>query len=399
MGRADTFGMQHPPSIQVPTAEVESSLLGVLLSADSAREGANALLAALAPALDDSPAALAARDRDGLTLHVLAETGAPQTWPSTLAPQFALGLQPGVDPGTGVMVVPLRANGRVVGALLLGDTSQALSLVRDGDLASLFDTVASVLHGLVARTEAELRRRAVALRSVDAILDGMAHQIANPLTGASTIAQLLDEDLENEGHRAAVRQIRHELSRAFTVVRDILDFQRDTHAHDGIRDLNAIVERLIRFRGYVIRELGIALEVEASSGFLPVRGDGRGLEHALLIALRFAEVRSHGTVNRSIAVRVIEPGPGEVAVEITDSGPGDIPAITPAFFDLPLLRLEQPAREAYDEDPDLGLVDSLLRGYGGRLLVTGSKADGTTLTLVLPRANTPTLNSQSRMPV
>lgn len=390
----------HRPTTALPIAnsDVEVSLLGVLLDADTAREGAVALLAALTPALDDAQSvALAVRDRDGLTLQVLAELGAPHPWPATLEPQLAIGGQPGVDPATGASVVPLRANGRVVGALLFGDAVHAATLLRDGDLTSLLVTVAAVLDVLVSRTEAEVRRRAIALRSVDAIIEGMAHQIANPLTGASAIAQLLVEDLSDEGQRAAVRQIRQEITRAFTVLQDLLDFQRDTHAQDGTLDLNAITERVIRFRGYAIREQGITLELETTPGFMPVRADVRGLEHALLIALRFAELQSHGTVNRCIDVRVVERAPAEIAIEITDSGTGNIPELVPAYFDWSF-RVEHLARAAAADKPDLGLVDSILRAGRGRLEVRGSKTDGTTLALVLPRAYAPGVSGQGGTP-
>jgi signal transduction histidine kinase len=380
-----------PSQAIAPTPEIESSLLGVLLTADTAREGATALLGALNPAIGDASAALAVRDRDGLRLHVLAEVGAPQRWPARLEPQFALGVNPGVDPGTTSMVVPLRAHGRVVGALLFADPAEASELLRDGPLEPLLESTAEVLYALASRTDAELRRRACGLRSVDEILEGMAHQMANPLTGASAIAQLLAEDLQDPGQRAAVLQIRHELSRAFTVLHDLLEFQRDTGAQDGIRDLNAIVERIIRFRGYAIREMGIALQVETTPEFMPVHADARGIEHAMLIALRFAELQSHGTVNRSITVRVSEHGASEIAVAIIDSGPGEIPELTASYFDLPF-HSERPERRSI-ERPDLGLADSILRGYGGSLQATGSKADGTTLTLVFPRARTSNSNS------
>jgi signal transduction histidine kinase len=387
-----------PPlsSAALSNAEIESSLLSALLSADSAREGATALLAALSPALDYSASALAARDRDGLTLHVLAEIGAPVNWPATLEPQFAVGNQPGVDPTTSVMVVPLRACGRVVGALLMGDAANAAELLKNGELTALLDTMAAVLHALTTRTDAELRRQAHSIRSFETIIEGMAHQMSNPLTGASAIAQLLAEDLQDEGQRAAVKQIRQELTRAFTVLNDILDFQRDTRAHDGVLDLNAIVERVLRFRGYAIRERGIALDVAVSTDEIPVRADARGLEHALLIALRFAESRSGGTVNRSIGVRVVEKPSGEVAIEITDSGPGTIPELKADYFDLPLLRTEHPLRSNADK-PDLGLVASILRSCGGRLEVRGSKTDGTTLVLLLPRAATSALATPTRI--
>lgn len=383
-------------TVVAPAAsDIESALLSVLLNAQSTREGAAALLDALRPALDDATAAIAVRGRDGLTLHVLAEFGGPQRWPDKLAPQLALGSQPGVDAGTSTMVAPLRASGRVVGALLFADAARGSELLHDEQLNRLLDTTASVLHALASRTDAELRRKADSLRSVEAIIEGMAHQMANPLTGASAIAQLLVEDLPDEGHRAAIQQIRQEMSRAFAVLHDLLDFQRDSRAHDGILDLNAVVERLMRFRGYAIREQGITLDVEMTPGFMPVRADTRGLEHAMLIVLRYAELQSHGTVNRNIRVRVSERGAKALGIEITDSGPGKVPEIVSSYFDLPF-RGEHPARQTDDDIPDLGLADNILRGCGGSLQVTGSKADGTTLALVLPRAITTPATAQAR---
>jgi signal transduction histidine kinase len=381
------IGMQALATAQ-SGGHTEAAVLGVLLSAETVREGAIALLEAIAPTLDSNPAAIAVRDRDGITLHVLAESGALQGWPARLEPQFAVGAEPGVDPDSNVFVIPLRANGRTVGALLLGDAPRAVRSLREGELGSTLDAAAMVLHALVSRNDAELRRRALALRSIDAIIDGMAHQMANPLTGASAIAQLLIEDIQDEGQRAAVKQIRQELSRAFAVLHDILDFQRDTRAHDGLLDLTTIAERILRFRGYAIREQGISLQVDSLSGYFPVRADARGLEHALLIVLRFAELRSHGTVNRCIGVRVVEHGATEFAVEITDSGLGTIPSFTPGYFDL-AFRVEHLVRSA--DKPDLSLADSILRGCGGRLEARGSKTDGTTLALILPRAQTSTL--------
>jgi signal transduction histidine kinase len=374
--------------------DLESALLGVLITAQSTRDGAELLLHELAPVLGSLPAALAVRDRDGLTLHVLAEMGNAQRWPARLEPQFAMGSHPGVDPSTGIFVVPLRSDGRVVGALLFGDAPRAATRVQTDAFRAHVTTASTVLHALISRTDAELQRRADALRSVAAIVDGMAHQIANPLTGASAIAQLLVDELQDEGQRAAVRQMRSELARAFAVISDLLDFQRDTRAQDGVLDLNAVVEKVARFRGYAIREQGIAFDVQLARELLPVRADAHALEHALLLALRHAELRSHGTVNREISIEIAERPDAQFVIRITDSGAGEPPDLAPAWFDIPY-RIELARRSAPAAETDLGLVDSLLRGCGGRLEVQGSKADGTTLVLVLPRAYlTPTTTSR-----
>lgn len=362
--------------------ELEASVLSVLLSPESARAGAARILETLKPLTDDASCALAARDRDGATLHVLAESGEPREWPTTLGPRVVVNGEPAIDPATHTMVVPLQARGRVCAALLFGDAALAADLLRGETLPALLTPIAEVVFALLDSTDAEVRRRARSLRSVERVIEGMAHQIANPLTGASALAQLLADEISDPDQRASVAQIRHELARAFTVISDLLDFHRDTGAHDGLLDLNDLVERAVRFRGYSIREQGIALALTLLPQYTPVRVDVRGIEHALLQALRFAEQQSNGTVVRNIDVRVVERGAREVAVEITDSGPGQAPQLAPRYFDLAF----NAASSADDDSPDLGLIDGILRACGGSLQVASSKTTGTTLMLVLPRA-------------
>lgn len=373
-----------PPS--PVTGSLEAALLDVLLSAETTREGASQLLRSITPAVEDMPCAIGARDRDGLTLHVLAEHGGPRPWPATLEPQFALGSQPGVDAATGAYVVPLRTQGRVVGALLLGDAPRAAALVRREDVAAVLVLTGAVLDALIRRAEAQVQRQALAWRSIDAIADGVAHEMMNPLTAASTLAELLHEQCEDEGERAALSRVRQELQRAMDVVADLQEFRRDTHAQDGLLDLTLITERVVRFRGYAIRGRGITLDVDCGSSYHPVRADIAALEHALHVVLDHAERESRGPVNRRIGVRVVERGGGEVAVHVTDSGAGRAPDLSPSCFDI--LHFPRMGRDEAERIPDLGFVASTLRGCGGRLEVLASKTEGTTLALVLPRAST-----------
>lgn len=365
---------------------LEAALLDVLLTAETTREGTAQLLRSIAPALEDMPCAIGVRDRDGLTLHVLAEQGRAGSWPGTLEPQFALGSQPGVDATTGAYVVPLRAQGRAVGALLLGDAPRAAAVVRGDDMAALLALVAAVLDALVRRADAEVQRQGLAWRSIDAIADSVAHEVMNPLTAASTLAELLHEQCEDDGERAALSRVRQELQRALDVVADLQDFRRDTHAQDGLLDLTLVTERVVRFHGYAIRGQGIALDVDLGSAYLPVRADIGALEHALHVVLDQAARESRGPVNRRVGVRLVERGGGEVAVHVTDSGAGGAPDLSPSCFDI--LHFPRVGRQDAPRIPDLGFVASTLRGFGGRLEVLASKTEGTTLALVLPRAHT-----------
>jgi two-component system NtrC family sensor kinase len=366
--------------------EAESSLLGLLLTADTARAGAAGVLAVLMSGEDDLSSAIAVRDRDSVSLRVLAEQGAPRDWPSMIDAPLAFRGEPGVDRATGFMVVPLRAEGRFLGAVLLDPAQRAVPLVQDESFRSAVDTAAGVLHALLERMESELRHQLAARYSIDSVVDGMAHQMANPLTGASAIAEVLIEELGDSEHVESVRGISSELGRAFTVLGDLLDFHRDTHAQDGFLDLLAMVQRVLRFRGYAIREAGIDLKLVPPDQVLTVHADPR-LEHALLVGLQWAELRSRGRVNRRIDVRIVANGEAEATVQITDSGPGDVPEITAGYFDMPLLAGNVSAAHADRQPPDLGLVDRMLRACGGRLAVSGSETDGTTISLVIPTAH------------
>jgi C4-dicarboxylate-specific signal transduction histidine kinase len=160
--------------------------------------------------------------------------------------------------------------------------------------------------------------------------------------------------------------------------------QRDTRAQDGVVDLRAFVQRIIRLRGYAVREQGITLHVEIGAGGMSVRVDPRRLETAIVAAMRHAELASHAMVNRGISIVVREADDRFVAVDIMDSGVGDSPDLTPRYFDT--AGDGSRTRASASEPPDLGLVASFLRAAGGRLDVKASKAAGTTLTLVLPKA-------------
>jgi signal transduction histidine kinase len=383
---ADISGMSASAHSPVVRADIETAILGVAISAETARGGAAELLAQFAPLLDDTGAAIAVRDRDGISLQVLAESGEPARWPERLPAEFALGAS-GVDQRSGVWLAPLRAHGRVLGALLIADAARGAELGRNPMFVAALHTAALVLKDMIERMDAQLQRQAEWVRSVDAIAEGLTHQIANPLTGASAVLQLLAEEIPDASQRSAIQRAQTEIGRALAVVEDMHAIQRDTGAQDGILDLGSFVERMVRFRLYHIREAGITLALDVEPGFLGVRTDARGLEHALLAALRFAELRSGKSVNRSILVRVAQRSSIGYEVKITDSGPGDVPEIEPLYFDMTLRPPEHLPRENREPVPDLGLVRSILRGCGGYLEVRGSKTDGTTLTLVLPRAS------------
>lgn len=373
----------HSAVIGKPVVELETAILRVLLAAPSARAGAANLLEVWEPFLDGAGAAIAVRDHDRIALIVLAKSGESTRWPAVMEPEFAWGGQPGVDSATGCLVSPLRAKGRVIGAFLLEESDRARALLRDPNYPALADATAAVLASLLARTDAAVRRQGRALCAEDQVVEGMAFQLTNPLANASTLARMLAEEIADEEQKATLAQVAAEISRAFGVIQDMLDLPHHAETRDEILDLGAFVERLVRTRAYAIRELGLTLEVESPLECLPVRIAPATLAHALLVALRFAELRARGTAARALRVRVAAHGDSDVVVAVSGAGEDELPVIAPGYFDLPF---DEGLRSDGRDAPDLGLINSMLRGCGGQLQARSDATTGATLYLLLPLA-------------
>ena len=145
---------------------------------------------------------------------------------------------PGAEPGCGPwsLVVPVRAQGRTIGLLLLDRRAGAPLRPADDALATQIAEVAARLVEQ-GRAGADLRRTRALLAQADrlsalgTLAAGVAHEIRNPLVSVRTFIQLLPERIADEEFRTGFRDLAlGEIERICGLINDLLAFARSTPA-------------------------------------------------------------------------------------------------------------------------------------------------------------------------
>ena len=216
------------------------------------------------------------------------------------------------------------------------------------------------------------------LSSVGLLAAGVAHEVKNPLMGAMTCIQALEEGTLTDDRRAVYFETaRESLERIRITVEGLLDFSRQEETRPERLEVRELVEASRRLLGPVARSLDVS--VEASIGDEAVRADRQQLMHALVnvILNAYQAVEAGGTV--AIDARAAED---RVEIRVTDDGPG-IPADA-------LERVCEPffTTKAVGEGTGLGLaiVHGIVHSNGGDLEIESEPGAGTTVTIRLPVA-------------
>jgi len=279
-----------------------------------------------------------------------------------------------------VMTVPLKYQGRLMGALTLhSSTPKTWS---DTDTTAL-RTVGEILANALERrrTEEQLVQSAK-MASLGLMAGGIAHELRNPLGVIYAAAQLL-RDKPDDGllHAEGVERILAASRRASQIIDGLLTFARPGDA--GMRALD------------VRHALDDALELVAhrlaSAGVRVVPAHARELPDVLGNAGMLAQVFANLALNAcnampdggTLGVTTGVAADGWVEVTLTDTGvgiaPGDLPRVFDPFF----------TTMPVGKGTGLGLTISysIVERHGGKIALESQPGRGTRLTVRLPAAN------------
>jgi PAS domain S-box-containing protein len=334
------------------------------------------------------------------------------------------------------VLVPLRARGRTLGALTLVSSDPArrygpadLGLAEELagraavaiDNAQLFheteesraqleqqaaeleetqaememahDELQSANEELVARTADAERARAAAdeaNQAKSAFLATMSHELRTPLNAIGGYAQLIEMEIHGPittAQRENLEKIRRNQTHLLGLINDVLNFAKveagQVQYHLAAVPVNATLAALEALVEPQIRSKGLRYTFRDGDPGVRVRADRERMEQILINllsnAIKFTE--RGGSV-----VMEWEADAEEVRIRVCDTGRG-IPADKIGTIFEPFVQVD-PALTRSTEGTGLGLAISrdLARAMGGDLSTRSREGEGTTFTLVLPRA-------------
>lgn len=283
------------------------------------------------------------------------------------------------------LIVPLRARGRIIGAITCAYTDSGRRYDQD-DLvlgADLMERIALAIDN--ARLYDEVQR---ALRFRDEVLRVVAHDLRNPLHSIGLSAELLREMLPPgvlpSTHPDPLQIIRRSVERAGALIQDLLDVARmqagKLQMAPRPTDAAGIVAEAVQLHAADAQQRGLALEVQVPDRLPAVRADRDRLlqvfSNVIGNALKFTPAGGRITISA-------QPEDGVVRFTVTDTGPGIARG--------GLLRLFEPFWQAPGAVGGAGLGLGIARGiveaHGGRIWAESEEGVGTKVHFTLPVAD------------
>lgn len=221
------------------------------------------------------------------------------------------------------------------------------------------------------------------LAAIGQLVSGVAHELNNPLTSISGLAELLlEQEPLPDSPRQHLRIIHDQAERAGRIVRSLLTFARSETEQKTLVDLNEIVGRTSSLVAYDARLRDIVMQHDLSGQALPVQGDPHELQQVLLNLLTNAIQALAGLPagrERSIVVTTSR-GLDGVVLAVTDTGDGVAEEARPKLF-TPFFTTK-PAGQG--TGLGLSLSYGIAQAHGGSLTYSQAPGGGACFRLTLP---------------
>ncbi len=236
-------------------------------------------------------------------------------------------------------------------------------------------------------------RQAHKMEAVGQLASGVAHDFNNVLQIISSNLQLMELDGIGSVLGARVASAVAAVERGSKLSSQLLAFARRQPLQPVATDLGRL---LADMESLLLRALGdrIVLDLHRGPGLWNARVDRNQLENAILNMAINARDAMGGSGRLSIGVgNAGQPGEGgsHVRLSITDTGCGMTPEVLAKIFD-PFY-----TTKAAGEGTGLGMsmVYGFVKQSGGEIRIDSSPGQGTTITVLLPRAEGEAVHEQA----
>ena len=225
------------------------------------------------------------------------------------------------------------------------------------------------------------------LRAVGTLTAGVAHELNNPLNNIMLTAHAMLEDhkdLSEDELLEMINDLINEADRSRSIVRNLLDFARESESVSEPLDLGALVSETIKLALNQVKVSGAKIETQIHPNLPRTRGDRQQLKQVFLNLILNALDAVDKDGNIIISVKKSGTS-GFLVVQVEDDGCG-IPAhILPSIFD-PFFTTKGPGKGT-----GLGLSVShgIITMHGGQINLETEEGKYTKFTVTLPSINIP----------
>jgi two-component system NtrC family sensor kinase len=233
----------------------------------------------------------------------------------------------------------------------------------------------------------EMLVQAHKLKAVGTLTAGVAHELNNPINNIMLTAETLREDYESlpdEERLDMVNDLVGQSERAQKIVRNLLDFARESEIESEVHEIQDLIEDTLRLATNQIKLAEVKVKGDLAPNLPPIYGDRQQIEQVFL----------------NIVLNALDAMPNGGALSIACNGTSDRDLVSVAFTDtgigIPEQRVSDVFNPFYTTKPDakgtgLGLSVSLgiIRQHGGDIKVKSEVGKGTTFSVFLPVAKVP----------
>ncbi len=220
------------------------------------------------------------------------------------------------------------------------------------------------------------------LASIGGLAAGVAHEIGNPLTGISSLTQMMREELDDrEFLDQSLDKVHKETIRIQKIVRNLLDFSRAQDSIDELVDMGNVINKALDLAGYDMRFKKIDIQYSPPTDRVNVKGGEHQLQQVILNLLINA-ADAIGDKGGKIKI-TMQSYPRLVRLTVTDSGPGIPKAIHNKLFD-PFFTTKNDGKGV---GLGLSICFGIIRGHGGTIHAGSSDDGGGKFTINLPNPN------------
>lgn len=218
------------------------------------------------------------------------------------------------------------------------------------------------------------------MASLGKLAAGVAHQLNNPLNGITLFTKLVLEEYELEDDaRRDLKRVLRDAVRCRDIVRELLEFARQTRQNIHPQDINKVVLRML----FLLRNQdlfqNIKIKEELSESLPPVPMDRQQMNHVFMNIILNAAEAMEGSGELTIKSYLSKSG-DKVCIEFSDTGPGIKDDVINHIFE-PFFTTKE---EGKGTGLGLSVVYGIVKNHKGNITVVSKQGGGTTFRVELP---------------